>query len=150
MCVLEEEKEKEKRERGIVIARQGSGELENDAACWWEMIDSKWTAAQMVCTWELFKTEFNKNYIPRSVKLKREAEFLNFEQGNLTVQQYVTKFTSLAKHDSYLVEGEDMRARKFQDGLKPEIQEKISILNIDDYYEMVDIALFIEKSDGEK
>ncbi|KAK2968515.1 hypothetical protein RJ640_016834 [Escallonia rubra] len=33
--------------------------LENDAACWWEMIDSKWTAAQTVRTWELFETEFN-------------------------------------------------------------------------------------------
>ncbi|KAK3017140.1 hypothetical protein RJ639_007436 [Escallonia herrerae] len=98
--------------------------LENDAACWWKMINSKWTAAQAVRTWELFKTEFNKSYIPRSVKLKREAEFLNFEQ-----------------------EGEYRRARKFQDGLKPKIQEKISVLNIDDYYEMVDRALLIEKSD---
>ncbi|KAK2982357.1 hypothetical protein RJ640_001504 [Escallonia rubra] len=123
--------------------------LENDAACWWEMIDSKWTAAQTVRTWELFKTEFNKNYIPRSVKLKREAEFLNFEQGNLTVQQYATKFTSLAEHASYLVEGGDRRVRKFQDCLKPKIQEKISILNIDEYYEMVDRALLIEKSDGD-
>ncbi|KAK2977741.1 hypothetical protein RJ640_029102 [Escallonia rubra] len=70
--------------------------LENDAACWWDIIDSKWTEAQTVRTWELIKTEFNKNYVPRSVKLKREAEFLNFEQGNLTVQQYATKFTSLA------------------------------------------------------
>ncbi|KAK3035267.1 hypothetical protein RJ639_034704 [Escallonia herrerae] len=64
--------------------------LENDAACWWEMIDSKWTTAQIVCTWELFKNEFNNNYIPLSVKLKREDEFLNFKQGNLTVQQYAT------------------------------------------------------------
>ncbi|KAK2971049.1 hypothetical protein RJ640_017201 [Escallonia rubra] len=113
------------------------------------MIDSKWTAAQTVRTWELFKIEFNKNYIPQSVKLKREAEFLKFEQGNLTVQQYATKFTSLARHASYLVEGEDRRARKFQDGLKPEIQEKLSILNIDDSYEMVDRALLIEKCDGD-
>ncbi|KAK2973608.1 hypothetical protein RJ640_027518 [Escallonia rubra] len=99
------------------------------------MIDSKWTAAQTVRTWELFKTEFNKNYIPRSVKLKREAEFLNFEQGNLTVQQYATKFISLTRHALYLVEGEDRRVRKFQDGLKPEIQEKISVMNIDDTIE---------------
>ncbi|KAK2988434.1 hypothetical protein RJ640_020152 [Escallonia rubra] len=123
--------------------------LENDAARRWKMIDSKWIAAQTVRTWELFKTEFNKNYIPRSVKPKREAEFRNFEQGNLTAQQYATKFTSLARHASYLVEGEDKRARKFQDGLKPEIQEKISIRNVDDYYEMVDRALLIEKSDGD-
>ncbi|KAK2967192.1 hypothetical protein RJ640_022448 [Escallonia rubra] len=123
--------------------------LENDAGCRWKMIDSKWIAAQTVRTWELFKTEFNKNYNPRSVKLKREAQFWNFEQRNLTVQQYATKFTSLARHASYLVEGEDKRARKFQDGLKPEIQEKISIRNVDDYYEMVDKALLIEKSDGD-
>ncbi|KAK2995847.1 hypothetical protein RJ640_015807 [Escallonia rubra] len=47
------------------------------------------------------------------------------------------------------LEGEDRRARNFQDGLQPEIQEKISILNMDDYYEMVDRALLIEKSDGD-
>ncbi|KAK2967191.1 hypothetical protein RJ640_022447 [Escallonia rubra] len=89
--------------------------LENNAACWWKMIDSKWIAAQTVRTWELFKTEFNKNYIPQSVKLKKEAEFRSFEQGNLMAQQYATKFTSLAKHASYLVEGEDKKATKFQD-----------------------------------
>ncbi|KAK2980524.1 hypothetical protein RJ640_027083 [Escallonia rubra] len=72
---------------------------------------------------------------------------MNFEQDNLTVQQYATKFTSLPRHDLYLVEVEDRRGRKFQDGLKPEIQEKISILNIGDYYEMVDRALLIEKND---
>ncbi|KAK3038226.1 hypothetical protein RJ639_029666 [Escallonia herrerae] len=60
--------------------------------------------AQMVCTSELFKIEFNKNIITRSVKLKK---FLNLERVNLMVQQYATKFTSLARHDSYLVEGED-------------------------------------------
>ncbi|KAK2977903.1 hypothetical protein RJ640_001862, partial [Escallonia rubra] len=96
-----------------------------------------------------YVADFNKHYIPRSVKPKREAEFLNFELGNITVQQYATKFTSLARHASYLVEGEDRRARNFQDGLQPEIQEKISILNMDDYYEMVDRALLIEKSDGD-
>ncbi|KAK2976411.1 hypothetical protein RJ640_030396 [Escallonia rubra] len=47
------------------------------------MIDSKWAAAQTVCTWELFKTEFNKNYTPQRVKLKMEAEFSNLEQGDL-------------------------------------------------------------------
>ncbi|KAK2970435.1 hypothetical protein RJ640_020153, partial [Escallonia rubra] len=123
--------------------------LENDAARRWKMIDSKWIAAQTVRTWELFKTEFGEHYIPRSVKPTREDEFRNFELGNLTAQQYATKFTSLARHASYLVEGEDKRARKFQDGLKPEIQEKISIRNVDDYYEMVDRALLIEKSDGD-
>ncbi|KAK2969470.1 hypothetical protein RJ640_022184, partial [Escallonia rubra] len=105
--------------------------LENDAACWWEMIDSKGTAAQTVRTWELFKTEFHKNYI------------------SLRQSDGATKFTSLARHASYLVEGEDRRAKKFQDGLKPEIQEKTSILNIDDYYEMVERALLTEKSDGD-
>ncbi|KAK2995846.1 hypothetical protein RJ640_015806, partial [Escallonia rubra] len=96
-----------------------------------------------------YVADFNKHYIPRSVKPKGEAEFLNFELGNITVQQYATKFTSLARHASYLVEGEDRRARNFQDGLQPEIQGKISILNMDDYYEMVGRALLIEKSDGD-
>ncbi|KAK2969593.1 hypothetical protein RJ640_023705 [Escallonia rubra] len=127
----------------------GTIRLDNDASRRWKMIDIKWIAAQAVHTWELFTTELNENYLPRSVKPNREAEFRNFELGKLTARQDATKFTSLARHASYLVEGQDMRFRKFQDGLKPEIQEKISIRNVDDYYEMVDRALLIEKTDGD-
>ncbi|KAK2997228.1 hypothetical protein RJ639_026245, partial [Escallonia herrerae] len=53
-----------------------------------------------------------------------------------------------ARHASYLVEGGDRKARKFETGLNPDIQEAIAPLNISDYHEIVDRALNIERTLG--
>ncbi|KAK2994552.1 hypothetical protein RJ640_001768 [Escallonia rubra] len=65
---------------------------------------------------------------------------------NKTVQEYEKEFTALARHASYLVEGGDRKARKFETGLNPDIQEAIAPLNISDYHEIVDRALNIERT----
>ncbi|KAK3007072.1 hypothetical protein RJ639_017823, partial [Escallonia herrerae] len=45
-------------------------------------------------------------------------------------------------------EGGDRKARKFETGLNPDIQEAIAPLNISDYHEIVDRALNIERTLG--
>ncbi|KAK2969634.1 hypothetical protein RJ640_000754 [Escallonia rubra] len=90
--------------------------------------------------------EFNNKYIPASVRRDRELAFLLLEQKNKTVQEYEKEFTALARHASYLVEGGDRKARKFETGLNPDIQEAIAPLNISDYHEIVDRALNIERT----
>ncbi|KAK2981548.1 hypothetical protein RJ640_027973 [Escallonia rubra] len=120
--------------------------LSEDAGFWWKTIDAKWTAGNMIRTWDLFITEFNNKYIPASVRRDRELAFLQLEQKTKTVQEYEKEFTALARHASYLVEGGDRKARKFETGLNPDIQEAIAPLNISDYHEIVDRALNIERT----
>ncbi|KAK2986665.1 hypothetical protein RJ640_010121 [Escallonia rubra] len=117
-----------------------------DAGFWWKTIDSKWTSSNAIRTWELFTTEFNNKYILASGRRDSELAFLQLEQKNKTVQEYEKEFTALARHASYLVERGDRKAKKFETGLNPDIQEAIAPLNIFDYHEIVDRALNIERT----
>ncbi|KAK2969723.1 hypothetical protein RJ640_029761 [Escallonia rubra] len=120
--------------------------LSEDAGFWRKTIDAKWTAGNVIRTWDLFISEFNNKYIPASVRRDRELAFLQLEQKNKTVQEYEKEFTALARHASYLVVGGDRKARKFETGLNPDILEAITPLNISDYHEIVDRALNIERT----
>ena len=64
------------------------------------------------------------------------------EQGNLTVAQYEAKFTEL-------IATEEEKAVKFQDGLKPYLKNKISILKLSIYSDVVDRALIAKKDNEE-
>ena len=77
------------------------------------------------------------------------GEFVCLEQENLTVAQYEAKFTELSRFFPQLIAIEEKKAVKFQDGLKPYMKNKISILKLSVYSEVVDKALIVEK-DNEK
>ncbi|KAK2969254.1 hypothetical protein RJ640_028780 [Escallonia rubra] len=125
-----------------------SDEVEEWIRFWWKTIDAKWTAGNVMRTWDLFTTEFNKKYIPASVRRDRELAFLQLEQKNKIVQEYEKEFIALARHASYLVEGGDRKARKSETGLNSDIQEAVAPLNIFDYHKIVDQTLNIESTLG--
>ena len=51
-----------------------------------------------VVTWETFKRVFLEKYFPKDVRNKKEMEFLELKQGNMTVAEYATKFKELVKY----------------------------------------------------
>ena len=53
----------------------------------------------------------------------------------MTIGQYVAKFEKLSKFSSYLKNNSNgqWKATKFEFGLRPEIKEKVSTLEIKDY-----------------
>ena len=71
------------------------------------------------------------------------------EQSDLTMAQYEAKFTELSRFAPQLIATEEEKALKFQDGLKPYLKNKISILKLGDYPEVVDRALIAEKDNEE-
>jgi len=62
-----------------------------------------------------------EKYFPDSARHEREAEFLTFQQGNLTVQAYTDKFEYLARFYSPTVT-EEWRCRKYEGRLKHELR----------------------------
>ena len=76
-------------------------------------------------------------------------EFVRLEQGNLIVAQYEAKFTKLSRFAPQLIATEEEKTIKFQDGLKPYLKNKISILKLSVYSEVVDRALIAEKDNEE-
>ena len=77
------------------------------------------------------------------------GEFVHLEQRDLTVAQYEAKFTELSRFAPQLIATEEEKALKFQDGLKPYLNNKISILKLGDYSEVVDRSLIAEKDNEE-
>ena len=59
--------------------------------------------------------------------------------------QCEAKFTELSRFAPQLIATEEEKALKFQDRLKPYLKNKISILKLGVYSEVVDIALIVEK-----
>jgi hypothetical protein len=53
-------------------------------------------------TWEEFKTLFLNKYFPSNVKDQKEIEFLTLQQGDMTVDEYVARFESLARFSNNL------------------------------------------------
>ena len=67
----------------------------------------------------------------------------------MTMAQYEAKFTELSRFTLQLIVTEEEKTLKFQDGLKPYLKNKISILKLSVYSEVVDRALIVEKDNKE-
>ena len=57
----------------------------------------------------------------------------------MTVPQYVTKFNELARFAPHQVDMEERKARRFEQGLKPWLYDKITALQIDNYPKHINI-----------
>ena len=66
-----------------------------------------------------------------------ELKFLELKQNNLSVMEYETKFTELSRFVPELVSTEEKKARRFQQGLRQWIQNRIAVLELTDYATVV-------------
>lgn len=46
----------------------------------------------------MFRVQFLEKYFPEYVRRKKDIEFLELKQGNMTVVEYVAKFEELVIH----------------------------------------------------
>ena len=98
-------------------------------------------------TWQKFIEVFNKKYCPNSLREQKAAEFLILEQGNMTVVEYETKFTSLGRFATYVINTEERKARKFERGLRKFIRDPIEMQRLSTYAEVIDRAYMAEKAE---
>ena len=74
-----------------------------------------------------------------------DVEVDELNQGNMTMLEYVAKFTELALLEDDYVATDMAKVRKFKDGLKLSIQGKIVVFLLQDMYSMVRTAMAIER-----
>uniref|UniRef100_F6GZX4 Bulb-type lectin domain-containing protein n=1 Tax=Vitis vinifera TaxID=29760 RepID=F6GZX4_VITVI len=122
--------------------------LDKETDHWWRMT-KRLLEDQGPITWRQFREAFYKKYFPDSVRWQKVGEFIRLEQRDMTVAQYEAKFTKLSRFSPQLIAIEEEKALKFQDGLKPYLKNKISILKLGVYSEVVDRALITEKDNEE-
>ena len=84
-------------------------------------------------------------FFPASAKHAKALEFLELKQENMTVLEYVAKFTELACFGDDYVATYMAKVRKFEDGLKLSIQGKIVGFLLRGMDSMVRTVMAIEK-----
>ncbi|XP_049932536.1 uncharacterized protein LOC126409875 [Nymphaea colorata] len=93
--------------------RYGTFMLKGDAKEWWRT-QRELKFANHEATWAEFKEAFTHAYIPTFTREKRMQEFLELQQGSLSLHEYVVKFRHLEKYCLHVYTTDADRANKMQ------------------------------------
>ena len=121
-----------------------------EADDWWLETFQKLEAACENVTWAVFRREFLRKYFPEDVRGKKEIEFLELKQGNMSVVEYASKFYELAKFYSHYAEAdaEFSKCIKFENRLRPEIKKATGYQKIRVFADLVDNCRIYEEDNN--
>jgi hypothetical protein len=95
-------------------------QLFGTATEWWETYHISHQNVSAI-TWNEFKAQFRTHYVPRgTLKLKRK-EFSELQQGRMTVNEYLNKFTQMSRYAPDEVNTDVKKQDAFLNGLNDEI-----------------------------
>ncbi|XP_028111377.1 uncharacterized protein LOC114309769 [Camellia sinensis] len=120
--------------------------LEDKACRWWMFIREE----HQGMNWAQFLDVFYEKHRPQSIRDRKVSEFENLKQGNKTVAEYETKFTELARFALHLIDTDYKKARKFEGGLRDSILEKINVLKVQKYVDVLDRAIIVESNQANR
>ncbi|KZV31888.1 hypothetical protein F511_20598 [Dorcoceras hygrometricum] len=72
-------------------------------------------------TWAVFRTAFYQQFFLVSYRKDKGAEFANLRKGQLNIEEYVAKFTSLLKFAPHVAISDEAQADQFINGLNPDV-----------------------------
>ena len=84
-------------------------------------------------------------YFPDTARHAKAQEFLELKQRTMTVMDYVARFTELARFSDDYVATDMAKVRRFKNGLKLSIWNRIIRLRLQYIDSMVGTALTIER-----
>ncbi|XP_028064789.1 uncharacterized protein LOC114267907 [Camellia sinensis] len=114
--------------------------LKDEAQRWWILIrDNNGTL-----TWDQFREIFNEKYFPQCFQDRKVSEFQELKQGNMSIVEYEAKFTKLALFAPYMVDTDYKKARKFEGGLALDVFDRVGVLKLPKYVDVLDRALMAE------
>ncbi|KAA0054634.1 pol protein [Cucumis melo var. makuwa] len=126
--------------------------LEDRGTAWWETAQRMLGGDVSKITWEQFKENYAK-FFSANVKHAKLQEFLNLEQGDMTVEQYDAEFDMLSRFAPNMVRDEAARTEKFVRGLRLDLQGIVRALRPATHADALRIALDLslpERADSSK
>ena len=123
--------------------RLAAFQLKGEAQVWWKWARTSRDLEAM--TWVEFQEMFMGKYFPDTTRHAKAHEFLELEQGAMTVMDYVARFTELARFADDYVAIDMAKVRRFENGLKMSIWGGIVGLRLRDIDSMVGTTLTIER-----
>ena len=95
-------------------------------------------------SWELFREEFLRKFIPQVVRDLREKEFTRLIQGSLTVVKYEAEFNRLIQYAPHVLADEERRRKKFIEGLRLDLRQAVATNRPRDYDTAMETAMELE------
>ena len=109
----------------------------------WESMKRVYDTEDM--TWEKFERIFLGKYFGEVAKHAKRMEFEHLIQGTMSVLEYESHFLELSRFALGMINEEGENARRFQSGLRPAIKNRLVLVTIKDYSELVKKALLVEQ-----
>ncbi|KAA0025956.1 gag-protease polyprotein [Cucumis melo var. makuwa] len=86
--------------------------LTDRGTAWWETTERMLGCDVSQITWQQFKESFYAKFFSASLRDAKRQEFLNLEQGDMTVEQYDAEFDMLSRFAPEMIATEAARADK--------------------------------------
>ncbi|XP_073288488.1 uncharacterized protein [Primulina huaijiensis] len=87
-------------------------------------------------TWKVFKAEFYRRFFPGSYRENKRVEFENLKQGQLNIEEYVAKFSTLLRFAHLIAGNDEAVADQFINGLNAEI---VAVMKIERPHHFADV-----------
>ncbi|XP_038882311.1 uncharacterized protein LOC120073551 [Benincasa hispida] len=107
--------------------------LTGNAKIWWRSVEKMIDTGGKLATWEQFKECFYEKYFSANTWYNKQAEFLNFKQGVMSVEEYEQDFDKLSHFAPKLVATETIRTNSFIQGLKSRLRGMVHALELKTY-----------------
>ncbi|XP_051132659.1 uncharacterized protein LOC127252510 [Andrographis paniculata] len=111
--------------------------LEGLAKKWWN--NEKASGSNLVgLPWDAFKTMIRARFYPPHIQRAKEDEFSALVQGNMTVEEYFTRFNELADYAPDLAANDRCKLTRFVGGLNRDLQRFLagfSVSTLQEAYE---------------
>ena len=127
--------------------------LTEEAYHWWEAMERTLTAstaagastAAIQVTWAQFLDAFDEKYFSAYYQSERRREFMTLQQGSMSMDEYVGKFTALSRFAPSMVASERDQCEKFKMGLNSRILPRVSVHQTRNFAKLVEQAKIAER-----
>jgi hypothetical protein len=100
--------------------------LYGPAADWWDAYSASHPNDETI-TWTEFKDCFHAHFVPAGlIKLKKQ-EFCYLTRRNMSVAEYLNRFTYLSRHEPEVVNTNSKKRYRFLNGLHNQIQVQLQL-----------------------
>lgn len=115
------------------------------AAEWWENYCAAHEDHQNI-SWAKFSEALHHSHIPDGKIEMKTNGFCELRQGNISVSEYLNKFTQLSRYAQEDVAINDARQKCFKRGLHPSLKVQVVGNDYTDFQHLVNRAMFIKES----
>src|SRR3954463_1142662 len=117
--------------------------LEGAALQWWLNFVAMQPIGHVV-TWQEFCDDFRGYHIPDQLMERKREQFCNLTQGKMSVHEYRTEFTRLARYAQEEVSTDAKQQARFRKGLSPVIRHDLNLHEFINFEDLVNSSFRAE------